>query len=390
MNQNKPKVAVMGLASINNFGDNFILKCVSYLVNEQGKYEAEIVDFEPPMNVPRAFLYYFMLIVSKIMPDKKLSAGIEFMAVKIRCKKYYSRSLKNMSGLIFGAGSFKYGTQKLWAYYSLAIETAQKIGIPVMFNAMNIQKANHNDWKCRFLLEHTNLPCVKVITSRDGSFGVERLKKEYCVRADIICKGVGDAAFWIPECYHTDKNTDTKKVGINLIYGNIFIRYGNHLTEEELLHIYCGLLRKLDEEGIEWELFTNGLKSDYDFGRKLLMEYGNQELEIRIPTSDVDLLQIIRNYKIILGARLHACICAYTLEIPFVGFIWDEKLLYFSKMAELEHLFVMEKDLTSDALFIKMMSMINSNMEHYRAKRLEWRSLTKQMIEMFLNDFLEA
>ncbi len=390
MNQSKSRVAVMGLASINNYGDAFILKCVAYIVNELGNYEAEIVDFEPSMNLLRAFFYYFFLSISKIIPDEKLSARIEFAAVKIRCKKYYSNLLKNMDGLIFGVGSFKYGTQKLWAYYSLAVGIAQKLGIPVMFNAMNIQKADQSNWKCKFLLKHTNLSCVKMITSRDGSYGVERLKKEYHVRGDIICKGVGDAAFWIPECYHTCKNPHAQKVGINLIYGNIFIRYGNCLTEEELLNVYCGLLRKLDKEGIEWELFTNGLTSDYDFGRKLLEIYGNKELKIRIPTSDLDLLQMIRNYKIILGARLHACICAYALDIPFVGFIWDEKLLYFSKMAGLEQFFVKEKDLTADMLFIRVMSMISNNMEHYREKRLEWKNLTKQMISVFLNNFIKT
>lgn len=390
MNQSKSRVAVMGLASINNYGDTFILKCVAYIVNELENYEAEIADFEPSMNLLRAFFYYFVLIISKIIPSEKLSARIEFTAVKIRCKKYYSNLLKSVDGLIFGGGSIKYGTQKVWAYYSLAIETAQRMGIPVMFNAMNIQKADQNNWKCRFLLEHLNLPCVKMITSRDGNYGVERLKKEYHIRRDIICKGVGDVAFWIPDCYHTFKNPHAQKVGINLIYGNIFIRYGNHLTEEELLNIYCELLRKLDEEKIEWELFTNGLTSDYDFGRKLLKIYGNKKLKIRIPASDFDLLQMIRNYRIILGARLHACICAYSLDIPFVGFIWDEKLLYFSRMAGLEQFFVMEKDLTSDELFIKIMSMISNNMEHYRETRLEWKSLTKQMISMFLDDFIEG
>ncbi len=383
MLRTKPEIAVMGLAGIHNYGDNFILDCVAYLIDRGGRYRAEAIDLEAPLKGGRAFLYAGILVLTKFLPKKRLRAELEYLAVRIRCGAYYRKALENKAALIFGSGSFKYGTQKLWAYYSLAVETAQRLRIPVMFNGMNIQKSDLGDWKCRFLADHANFPCVRMITSRDGESGERRLREEYGIRREICCKGVGDAAFWIPECYRMKRSAGNKKVGINLIYGNIFRRYGNSLTEEELLTAYCGLLGKLDEDKADWELFTNGLPADYRFGKKVLKRYGNVQREIRVPKSAEELLRIIGSYETILGARLHACICAYSLDIPFVGFLWDEKLRFFAGMAGLKENFIEERELSADCLYRKLRLAGSGMLPADKEKREKWKLLSVRMLEAF-------
>lgn len=375
----------MGLESLSNFGDNFILQCNRFLIEELGIYNTKIADFEPSMSKTKSVIYYFILLASKICCFKTLRYKLIVLAVKLRCWGIYEEWLQASDAVVLGCGSIKYGTQKLWVYYSLIIEIANKLNIPVMFNSMNIQKYNGEDWRCRFLQSHINSECVKVITSRDGEAGAERLRKDYKINDNILSAGVGDVAFWIPECYKTQRKQTSATVGINLIYGNIFRRYGNSLTEKELLHVYVDLLHQLDQADIQWELFTNGLSSDYKFGIKLLRLYGNTQRKIKVPKSDVDLINMIIGYTAILGARLHACICAYSLGIPFVGFIWDEKLYYFAKMAHIEQHFVNETELSGDLLYEKIIGKDSS----YNSEQFDLRDIWKTRTKEYLNSFLK-
>lgn len=382
--EKKKKVLVMGLTSINNFGDNFITDCVNYLVSQHSDIESEQATLEPKMSLVTKFPYYFLLCLSKIVPKGKLADQLVYQAVKVRCKRNYRKLLDGKSALIYGCGSFKYGTQKLWAYYCLGIEIAHQMGIPVMFNAMNVQSYKENDWKCQMLTQHANYSNVKSITSRDGQAGVDKLRKNYGINEQIVCKGVGDAAFWIPECYGVAKRPEADVLGVNLIYGDIFVRYGGTISEEELRSVYCGILKKLDSEHIKWELFTNGLDADYQFGVKLLALYGEPERVIRHPSSTIDLLEIISSYKVVFGARLHACICSYALQIPVVGFYWDEKLVHFAHMAGIEDCFLSENELSIDRV-TRILEEIYHNGYQLDAANFEyWKDQTKIWLDSFL------
>lgn len=383
MNHPRKKVVVMGLGNINNYGDNFILQNVKYLIERTEKYETKIVDFELELHRNK-FFYYIILCISKVCILKTLRYKLIYLAVKIRCKKEYEKEIEKSDALIFACGSFKYGTQKLWAYYSLAIDIAEKNNIPVMFNAMNIQKYDEKDWRCQFLKKQAKKSCVKMITCRDGEKGVQRLKNDYEFSDSIFCAGVGDVAFWMKECYKIETKEKRNIVGINLINGNIFRRYGGNITEEQLLEIYNRCLKELDRKGISWELFTNGLEIDNKFGMKLLKRYGNTNIKIHIPTSDVELIKTISSYKMILGARLHASICAYALDIPFIGFVWDEKLLDFSTMAEIEGLFINEDELSSEEIIKRMDCFQEGLNEKQKKVRTIWKEKTKEYINLFL------
>lgn len=381
-------VGIAGYASLKNYGDTFIVKCNEYLVESLGDYEVTTIDFEAKMNPLHKAVYYGVLLVSKILKKNSIGARFELLAVNINCRHHYKKQLEQVDAILFAGGSLKYGTQKQWAYESIIIDLAEKKNIPIMFNACNIQKPDQDNWKCRYLTKRLNKKCVKMITSRDGEYGVDRLKNEYCLRNDIRCLGVGDVAYWIPETYQCQKNPASKVIGINLIQGNIFQRYGFSLTEKELLNAYYNLLLHLDKHNIQWELFTNGLANDKKFGQKLLELYGNKSLKIREPQNDRDLLNIISNYKGILGGRLHACISAYALDIPFVGMIWDEKLLYFSKVANIEKYMLKEKEINGQTLYRLLMDILDDQELDYRPEKQKYKILDKQYIQQFLEDNL--
>lgn len=374
----------MGLNRLQNYGDKFILQNLQYIVEQTGEM-SRILDVDS-IGMIRKNIYYFILLFSKLFPKATIRYKLEFFAVSFRNRRYYRRILKESDALIFGVGSFKYGTQKLWIYFSIVIEEAQKLGIPIMINGVNIQKYSREDYRCQVLKKHVNYPCVKMISSRDGIKGVNRLKKDYLTSNKINCKDVGDIAFWIPECYHIQKNENTELVGINLIDGNIFERYGYHFKEEELLEYYCNILRILDNHKIAWKLFTNGLPVDNKFGMKVIKQYGSSKDTLHIPHSEKELLEIIKDCKVVMGARLHACICAYALDIPVIGFIWDEKLISFTELVGIREYFYDENQINADIISNQLIHLLDKPYTYDTKRRYELKMKAKKAINFFIEN----
>jgi polysaccharide pyruvyl transferase WcaK-like protein len=46
------------------------------------------------------------------------------------------------------------------------------------------------------------------------------------------------------------------------------------------------------------------------------------------------------------AARLHACIIAYSLKIPAIGVVWNDKLTFFGRNIGCEQYFVMPRELS--------------------------------------------
>lgn len=380
------KVAVMGLVDWENYGEQFLGNTVTYLVGKQ--HEVKSIDFRPKNNKFRYLVYCFTVILTRMLSFWKDAHSIVYWGVEFWTKRYYEKQLEGCDGIIFACGSYKYGTQRLWAFYSVVIDVARKLNIPVMFNAMNIQDYSETDWRCRCLKEHTNSACVKVFTTRDGEHGLNKLRTDYLNdNASIVSDAVGDPAFWIPECYNVQKASDSDRIGVNLIRPGVFADYGLNITEEELIEIYCQLLNTLEKEQIEWELFTNGLDVDLTVGKTILQRCGMETRNIIVPESAKHLAELIAGYKGIIGARLHACICAYSLDVPMVGFVWDEKILRFAEIAGLHENFLQESELNGDTLYERLM--IQLDRDYDRELRVAWKQKTRESIGQFLEQFLQ-
>lgn len=379
------KVLLMGLSDFDNIGDQFVSKCVQYLVVNSNNqvWEEELVSLIPDPLSFRYLIYGGLRVIAHLLPHGSLSFQLDYIANVIRERRYYKKIISTADAIILSVGSYKYTTQNLWAYYLLVIQIAEAMRIPVMFNAMNIQDYDEKDWRCRMLKKYTNYSCVKVFTTRDGIAGITELEKYYITNPNIKISTVGDPAYWIPECYDIRRNPGSV-IGINLIRGHIFVDYGKSTTKEQLLHFYADLITKLDSLHIKWELFTNGGCHDLRFGRELLEKMGRKDVRIRVPKSDSELPRIIAGYKGIIGARLHACICAYSLDTPMAGFIWDKKLLRFAQTAKLEDHFLDEKDLDA----AKMIACLHNALQSAYDERL--RTSLKTAAKQAISDFLQT
>ena len=85
---------------------------------------------------------------------------------------------------------------------------------------------------------------------------------------------------------------------------------------------------------------------------------------------------MISQYDAVFGARLHTCITSVSLSVPIVGFVWDDKIKYFSETMGIENFFFHPSDMTAEkvvkALDEAMSFQIDiSNREKYKHKTME-------------------
>ena len=377
------KISIIGLTKYENLGDQFIGKTVDYIVKEYGQVDTELLDFEYNKSDGNASLW------SRITWKAACKLKLKQLADVLLAEKYKSfyqkklfKKLEKSDAVIFSGGSFKYGTQDVWVQYSTIIDYANEHNIPVMFNAMNVQKYDEGNFKCRYLKKHLNKPCVKYFSSRDGQAGVDRLKSDY-VEKEIRVLPAADLAFWIPETYHVARNEKSNTIGINVISPDIFLRYGGKLQPEDVKEAYIVLINRLKEKNFKWQIFTNGMQVDNIFALEIAKICNAKEDEIHIPKSDIELASMEANYMAVFGSRLHSMICAYSLGVPVAGFIWDEKITHFAEMAKLETVFLAENEVNGEAMFNVLMKAVQT--EDNPENRIYWKETTPKAIFEFLD-----
>lgn len=174
-------------------------------------------------------------------------------------------------------------------------------------------------------------------------------------------------------------------VGINVIRGRVYQAYGNTLSEFELLNFYKKLVQGVEERGWDWVLFSNGMAADQKFGTMLLRALGCSDRTKILPTANnsVDFLEQIRSFKLVFGARLHACITSYALDVPVVGLIWSEKLRIFADVIGKKNSYFEESELNIDNILDAMEREMNSNYD--KSIRDDLRARTKNYLEMFMD-----
>lgn len=389
------KIAVVGLYSIPNMGDKILCEVTQYLVRNISP-EVEII----PVDVcPRYASDYHGLEYIKYRFSRKMKTSgekkfkyeddstyryrYEYFYWWLRLNRYYKKILKDVDAIVFAGGGFiKFRTQGLNYYVEQIIKIAEERNIPVMMNGVGIEGYSEEDIRCQKLKTAINKNCVKIITTRDD---IDILKEKYIINKNIQTDRVGDPAFWIPECYGVSTgHSKTGVVGINVIRGKVFVDYGNKSTFDQLIDFYRSLISSLDALGLDWLLFSNGMKGDQKFGKMLLEELGLEDDNKLLPAPSIseELIDMIKGFDCIFGARLHACITAYSLDIPVVGFIWNEKTRIFSRMIDTPDRFFEEHDLDTNIIAETLKKSIDEAYDETIRNKL--KNSTKKYLEGFI------
>lgn len=361
------KICFVGLYNVKNLGDPIIAYCTEWLFKKhlpiQSTYQVTLDYAEKNMNW--SFIHR---LERKLYKLTKTQNKINF-GIYLESKKYFKKQLKGADLIVVvGGGLIKYKYQHFHEHLSALIDVAEKMNIPVVLNAVGVEGYDDKDECCQFLKKHLNSSCVKHISIRDDidTFNKYYLDDNHLLQARFVC----DPAVWTAVAYNIKKDLDSNTIGIGIARGAIFIDNGINYTKEELLNLYVDIVTKLKKEGYEVILFTNGLKADNDqlFKVKKKLLANNINTEHLIPENAESLVKIISGFKAIIATRLHSCIVSYSLDIPAVGLVWNDKFSFWGENIGTPECFITVSDLKPEIIIEKLRTAIKGG---YNQKRKE-------------------
>lgn len=390
---NNLKILLFSLENIDNVGEELLRVNTEFLLHsispeciiKQSQFKPEVFDEKSYRLLFR--LGHYIKRVSHYL-NGNLSYRVRNLSYIVKYSRYFSKQIKKCDKVITSVGMFKYSTQDFSYIYHLIAKICQKYHKPLMFSAPSIEAFNPSDWRSKQLVKTANIPSVKIITTRDGIEGVNLLKKYYLNSNRFIYDNVADPALWIPECYNIKRNrvlNTTPFIGINVIRKGIFADYNKSFTDDELINIYVELIKLLDKKGWKWAVYTNGMPQDIAVIEELhsILDFSEDHI-LNPPKNAKGFVEMINGFDAIFGSRLHSCITAVSLGVPVVGFIWDNKLKYFSENIKRTSFFFEPKDMSADIIVNALEEAMTSEYDFKTIHYLKEKTLSS--ISMFLNN----
>lgn len=348
------EIAVFGEYYSTNLGDPVILDSVIYMIRSIYKNaNVKIIDMHGRDRIILAnnnennIKKYNKIKKPLILKTSKTFVNWVFKD-KRRLHEYFEKSLENTDLLIIAGGQLIMNNNLI---FPLRLHELVKIAndkkIPIIFNSCGVQNYSKKNFGTKLLEQSLNYDNVKIVTTRDD---LKMLKKYIKSEDKIVDKSI-DAAVWCNKAYNIEKNKNSNIVGLGIISPNMYQVYYErtkdkkyYLTKHELKQFWMDLILKLDDEKVEWKVFCNGAKSDYDFGYEILKDLNLNDKEInnklvKRPLEAKELVKQISEFNVIISQRLHSHIIAASLGIPSIGIVWDEKVFDFAKAIGVEKYF---------------------------------------------------
>ncbi len=254
-----------------------------------------------------------------------------------------------------GGGLIKFRQEHFYENVIHILEEADTLQIPVFLNAVGVEGYDEEDERCQRLKAALQLSCVKGITCRDD---IDTLQKDYLPESTIPISAVPDVAVFSKSVYAGQLQKKPKRqqplIGLGITREQLFSDYGNEeINKDYLLQFWKDVTQLLEEKGYAWRVFTNGLNRDEVFATKVLDFIGHGE-RIPAPAEPWQLAQTIQQFDSIIAGRMHTHILAFTLGVPSVGFIWNEKVRFWSNRVGTPERFVSPEELQAEAVVSRL------------------------------------
>ncbi len=369
------KIALFGFVNDTNIGDQVICDTYNNLIqNEYKNVSTSCYDLIYDKNI-------FARIVLKL--SKFISRKL-YMLISVQFAKcsYMNMAIGNDVIVVVGGGMIKYKAQECYVYMPGLIQAAEKLNIPIILNSVGVEGYDETDFRCKYLKRNLNRDIVKMITTRDdiSTLGY------YTTNQNIYTDLTADPALFADITYDIYQNIDSNAIGVGLIRGGIFQDYGIDFSERQIIDMYVGIINKLEDEGRTYVLFTNGLYADYELGLKVLSELGKtiDELPISVPNNSKELVQIISSCKAIIASRMHATIIAYSLNIPAIGLVWNDKLPLFGQNINSPENFLTIDKFDADTIYSSLLKSIDKGYDNERREVLKQKIINSiSMIKQY-------
>ena len=239
--------------------------------------------------------------------------------------------VKYVDAIVFaGGGLVKFRQENLYRQVSELIMEAQRYDVPVFLNAVGVEGYDAEDERCKMLVEALNQPCVKAISVRDD---VNCLKQNYVRNSKVRIREVYDPAVWSEKTYriHSEPTGHPKYIGLGIARDTLFVDYGiDSIDRTYLLDLWKNIIILLEDRGYRWKIFTNGLDLDEMFAQSVLEEIGHGEKIVQ-PVNARALVGEIAAMDGMIACRMHSNIIAYSLGIPSIGLVWNDKMTHWGE-----------------------------------------------------------
>ena len=266
------------------------------------------------------------------------------------------KAVKKCDIVVFGgAPLFNYSYQNFYERTAITLELAEEYGKPVIFSAIGVEAYSEDSEKCQRLKKTLNFPCVKQITTRDD-FDYLTAYKE---KEDLVIDKVADPAVFTSTVFRNyikkRKLGMKKKIGVFILRANGFVDNKVDFDKNSAAHMWKDLIAKLEEKGYDYELITSGHFGDEAFLDYLIRNYGIPEKKcIFNMNCPEQLIEKISKYDGVISCRLHPSIISFSLDVPGVGLVWNNKVRRFYECIGYEDRIIGVEDFNADCIMEKL------------------------------------
>ncbi len=379
---NKKNIVLVGLIYDDNLGDQAIYKCCLNNVREYINYsdvEIRALDLYGRKYGSSGFYSLLWRACNRINKVLLRNRWDICGMVARECDKAFDAN--TAACIVTGGGLIEYKYQMIAEPLITAIEKANGMDIPVMLSSVGVEGYDDRDERCQSLKAALNLPCVKMITTRDD---LDTLQKKYIYNRNISSYLVADVACSISDVYPKNKKR-SRTIGCGVGRADLFQDYGNNSSECDIKNFWFDFFDKAILNGYDCAVFTNGAKSDQKFAKRIVHEYASEKVRLmERPKKLHDLIGIINRCTAVVVTRLHASIISYSYGIPFVGLVWNDKQKFFGKSIDRESAFIDEGDMNGAYVWQALMHEI----AEARMPSPDYIKTTKKHIFSFLDEVL--
>lgn len=389
--RNMKKIVLIGLLCESNLGDPLSFDCTEYLIRKFDQdVQVSYLDFygrSPSKGGSSTNRSALRNIVNKAYAGVKRVFGTRVQALafkrrKEHCEKYYDEHFKDASlVIIVAAGTITYkGRLDCGPYYDLVAKYAAKYNIPVVVNSGGVENAyNAKDKRCQRLSNALSSKMFKYVTTRDN---YDELVK-YVTNPDTKVAKIADVGVWASESFGINKDMASDITGIGIITHERFAENKKKISHSQYNNTMIEIIRKLEAGGKHWKMFTNGLPADYKNAVEICDSLNLDPNEyILVPKTPSDLVSIISSFSGIITTRLHSCIVAYSLDIPFVSISWNNKLNFFSDAIGYPERTIDPSDFSSDVILSRFANAMNEGYD--QTQKEQYRNTDVEYIRNYL------
>ncbi len=294
--------------------------------------------------------YTLLSKAASIVPRKAVLTGDKSLLATAE------NTIKDVDLIIFGgAPMFNWHHQIFYERTAIVLELAEKHNVPVIFSAIGVEGFDATDERCQRIQSALKLSCVKQITTRDD---LEALEK-YVEGTDVPIARVADPAVFSKEIFKNfmadKKEKEKKKIGIFTLRANGFLDNDKDLPPAKAAEMWVALAKAFETAGYDCEFITSGHFADEAFLNSMVERNNVPSAKCHLYTNDPEtLVSKIAEYDGVISTRLHPSIISYSLGVPAVGLVWNDKVSYFYESIGYGNRYVEVADITPKQVLKKL------------------------------------